>query len=156
MALKEPLPKKDAILPEPVPRKAGLRTVGGMDFGHKEFDIAEGKAPLPAAQQANLDEARDSSEARADDYAQRAGLNEQQQAEEHYQINQSQAMLKTSMQETSWQHALTTLGFEEQAVMTMIAEQKKNEAEHRAAYTNLVTTIAKLVVVYYTGGAAAV
>jgi hypothetical protein len=152
MALEEKAPAKEKTYE----RSDALKKMYGGTYYNSDFKAATGEGKLPAAQEKDLTDLGAAANARTAQYAEMGGLSSSQIAEENYNTDQSQAILKASMQETSWVHAITQLGFDERTAMMMLEETKKKQEDTRRHYTNLVTTIAKLVVTYYTGGYGAV
>jgi len=152
MALEEEVEKKQETFVDTDPLgKNPVRPAIG-DFGKSDFGKARGNAPLGKGPQANIDYVGERGVDRANEYAKMAGLNEQQRDEELYQVNQSQAMLKTSMKETSWLHAITQLGFDQREAMRRLEEIKQKERQREQKRMQLVVTVAKLVVTFYTLG----
>lgn len=146
MAFDNPItPVVPPIFKQPSPKEK-VPGAGFGNYGATDFKRSHGEVPLEAGREANLQTITDQGAARGSQYAQEAGLNEQQQAEEQFQVNQSQAVLRASMQETSWVHGLTQLGFDEKFAMTLLQEHQRSEQEHQQEYVRLVTTLAKLVV----------
>lgn len=122
-------------------------------FSNKYSKQATGQAPMEKWQERQLSEIEGVGSEDVESYAKEAKLNQNQKNEMNFHTEQSKAMLRSAMKETSWEHAIVQLGYDSDHARRMLEDAKKHRAAVRARYTGFVTTVAKLVVMYYTFGA---
>lgn len=112
-----------------------------------------GKLSVP--QETWISESQKKGEAGIEAYGKEAGLSTEQIQALNAENQLQHRIIHRAMQEETWTKAVTSLGFSQRKALEIVADVRKEQAQIRASYTKLLTTVGIIAAAAMTGGAAA-
>lgn len=138
--------------PKPYVLPDSLKSDLNNPYNNKYLKAATGQGKMESWQERQMNELTMASNARGEEYGKEAGLSKEHIAEDHFQTEQTKAVMRASMKEQSWENGITQLGFDSEVARRKLDDVKRHDEALRNRYRGMMTAVAKLVIAYYTGG----